>query len=330
MPARTDWEKHLSSKERLPVVALVSEESLLLSEAIADLRARVLTQAADFNRDEFRASKVPIQQVVDAAGTLPMMAPARWVHLSDIHQLKAKEAPALLSYLKAPSTSTVFCLSGTKLDLRTKLGQFLSKSGSLFQLSGPKRGAVVPWIQKRAQRHNFQIAQDAAHLLSDLVGNQVGNLDMAILKAGIFAKGECIEGHHIEATVAATRIHTVFELTDAIGSRNLAKASHLLRNILDGGEHGLMVLTMIVRQLRHLIYVKELSDTVPNNAAMAQRIGVRPFVVDQLQQQARAYSLPELRKGLQLASGIDIRLKSSRLNPGVLLDQLLLHMMDHA
>ena len=72
---------------------------------------------------------------------------------------------------------------------------------------------------------------------------------MAILKAGIFAKGECIEGHHIEATVAATRIHTVFELTDAIGSRNLAKASHLLRNILDGGEHGLMVLTIMAPRM---------------------------------------------------------------------------------
>jgi len=330
MPARSDWPRHLSSPEQLPVYALVGEEGLLLGEAVAALRATALTTAPDFNRDEFKAGQTPIAQVVEAARTLPMMAPLRWVHLSDCHLLKAADTPALIAYLKAPSKSTLLCLSGTRMDLRTKLGQGLSKGKFLFQIEGPKRAAVVPWVQKRMKEHGFQITTEAAHLLVDLVGGQVGDLNMALLKAGTYARGETVEVEHIESTVAATRVHTVFELTDAVGARNLPKASRLLRNLLDGGQNGLMVLTMIVRQLRQLIHLKELQTTGIDQDSIARKIGVRPFLMDQLTRQAKSYTPLELRRCLQSASEVDIQLKGSPLNPGVVLDRFLLEMIERS
>ena len=327
MPARTDWDRYLKSKDGLPIVALVGTENILVSEAIIELRERSLTQAPDFNRDEFRAGETPIQQVIDAAGTLPMMAQLRWVHLYDIQRLKAADLNRLLAYIQKPCPTSILCLSGTKIDQRTKFGQALSKSGYLFQMTPPTRGAVVPWLMKRAKKHGFQLQGDAAHFMVDLIGSQIGRLDMAILKAGTYAGGEPIEVEHVESTVAATRVHTVFELTDAIGARNLPKASQLLRNILNSGESGLMILAMMVRQLRHLIHINELQDEGADKTAMAREIGVRPFVVDQLLRQSKYYSTTELRRTLQLTSGVDIRLKSSRLNHGVLLDQFLLQMM---
>jgi len=328
MPARSDWNKHLSSQPRLPVYALIGEEGILLSEAVIGLRTTTLTQAPDFNRTEFKAGQTPIGQVVEAAQTLPMMAPLRWVHLSHVHLLKAAETPALINYLNSPCPSSVLCLSGAKLDLRTKLGQLLSKSGFLFTLEGPKRNAIVPWVQQRVKKHGFKIQTDAAHLLVDLIGNQIGCLDMALLKAGTYARGEPIETEHIEATVAATRVHTVFELTDAVGARNLARASQLLRNLLDGGLNGLMVLTMIARQLRQLLQVRELLTTGSNPGTIAQKVGVRPFLVEQLTRQAKSYSTGELRRCLRLTSQVDIELKGSSLASGVILDRFLLQMME--
>ena len=49
MPARTDWDSYLKSKDSLPIVALVGTENILVSEAIIELRERSLTQAPDFN-----------------------------------------------------------------------------------------------------------------------------------------------------------------------------------------------------------------------------------------------------------------------------------------
>jgi len=329
MPPRNDWDNHIATrKTNLPVYALVSTENLLLTEAVQELRMASPTVAADFNRDEFRASETPINVVLDAAQTLPMMASLRWVHLSDIHKLKAKEHGPLLSYLNNPCPSTTLCLSGTKIDLRTKLGQSLSKSGTLFNIAPPRRGAIIAWTQKRAQKQGFKLQIDAAHLLVDLIGHDIGSLNMAIFKAGIYANGEPIETEHIEASVAATRVHTIFELTDAIGARNLSQAFDLLRNIMDGGDSGLRVLGMIVRQLRQLLFFKEVANDGATNAAIAKNIGVPAFQIDKLKRQAQFYQVNELHKNLQLASQIDLQLKSSRFRHDIILNKFILQMME--
>lgn len=328
MPARSDFARHLGKETILPIYALVGSESVLVSEAVDALRAHVLTQAPDFNRDEMRAGEVPVARVIDAARTLPMMAPRRWVHLYALQRLKAKEHPILMSYLEAPSESTVLCLSGEKLDLRTKLGQKLMSLGAVFALDPPRLRELPAWIEQRATKKGYAIEPDAAQLLADLVGTDIGGLDMALEKLATYAGGdERITCEHVEAVVAPTRVRSIFDLTDAIGGRDLPRATLTLRSALGGGESALMVLAMIARQLRHLLQVKELGASGARPAEIAKRVGIRPFLVDPLTVQSRRYATAELCAALDAVARADVRLKSSRLDPGVVLDRLLLEVI---
>jgi len=328
MPPRKDFARHLQRQDPLPVYALVSSEPILLTEAIATLRARVLTQAADFNRDEFRAGETAVERVIEAATTLPMMAPARWVYFYDVHRLKAKEHPALISYLKRPSPSTVLCLAGTKIDQRTKLGQTLLSASALFALEPPRPQDLPDWLERRARHRKLAIEPDAAQLLTDLIGMDLGALDMAVDKLATFAGADtAITSDHVETLVAPTRVDRIFKLTDAIGARDLSRASLQLRNALGGGESALMVLAMIARQLRHLLQVKELRAEGVPKGDIAKRVGIRPFLVDALANQARRYEATELCTALDAVSRTDVRLKSSRLNAGVILDRLLVEVI---
>jgi DNA polymerase III delta subunit len=54
---------------------------------------------------------------------------------------------------------------------------------------------------------------------------------------------------------------------------------------------------------------------------------VRPFVLDTLAQQARRYRTAELQAALEAAAAADAKLKSSRLDAGLILDNLLLGIM---
>jgi DNA polymerase-3 subunit delta len=328
MPARTDFDKYLAKEAEAPVVALVGTDTLLVRDAIEALRSRVLTAAADFNRDEMRVGEATIERALDAARTLPMMAPRRWVHLSNIDKLKAEAQATLLAYLDAPSPTTVLCLSGEKIDQRTKLGARLAKGGMLFTFEPPRQNEVAAWIVRRAKRHQTTIESDAAQLLADLLGVELGNVDMALSKLAVYAGADTtINADHVEALVAPTRVHSIFELTDAIGARDAAKASALLRNALDGGENALMVLGMIARQFRQLLGIKEMMNEGASNGALASELGIRPFLVDALKNQARRYSKQELTKALLAIQRTDVRLKSSRLASGVSLDRLLVDVM---
>jgi DNA polymerase-3 subunit delta len=327
MPPRTDFERHLQTDQPLPVYALYSVEVVLLSDAVTKLRGRILTVAADFNRDELRAGAATMEQLVRAATTLPMMAPRRWVHLAGADDLKAKDVEPLLRYLERPSPSTVLVLSGEKLDQRTKLGQTLVKSGAAFVFEPPKQKGLADWIERRANSRGYAIEREAASLLADIVGTDLGTLDMALDKMWTYAGGKQTISHEdVEATVAPTRVHSIFELTDAIGARDLGRASLLLRNSIDSGEAALRVLAMITRQMRQLLNIKTMAGGV-RPAEVASALGLPPFLAQGLMDQARRYQKHELCRALDAAAAADVRLKSTRLAPGVVLDRLLVEMI---
>ena len=313
MPARRDFERHLEREELASVYAIVSAESLLVSEAVRLLRGRVLIQAPDFNRDEFRAGEVPTERVVDAAATLPMMASRRWVLMSDLQRLKAKDQAPLVAYLDKPAKTSVLCLAGSELDQRTKLGQKLAGMNALFVLEPPRPNELPAWIDKRARARKLAIEPDATRLLADLLGADLGGLDMALEKLATYAAGEKVTSEHVEAAVAPTKVDSIFKLTDAIGLRDLSRASLQLRNMLAGGENALLILSMMARQLRQLLLVKELGAARLSPPELASRIGVRPFLIDSLQAQAKRYSEAELCAALAAVTRADVRLKSSKL-----------------
>ena len=163
--------------------------------------------------------------------------------------------------------------------------------------------------------------------MSDLIGADLGTLDNTLHKLQAFVGADQpIECEAVEQCVAATRVHSIFELTDAIGHRDLGRASQLVRNALDGGESGLMILAMVARQVRQLIQVHALKTRGVNAPDMAQQLKMRPFLVDGLTRQAKRYSQPELCRALAAVGRADLAMKSSRLAHGVILDRLLVEM----
>lgn len=328
MPARKDLDQHLDQQQLLDVYAIISSEPLLVNAAVRRLRERAVTAAPDFNQDSFRAGEVEIQRVLEAASTLPMMAPTRWVHLKDIHKLKSPEQEALLAYLDAPSTRTVFCLSGEKLNQNSKLGRRLSRANALFVIEPPKQRQLGHWIQKRAKTKGYLIETPAAELLAALIGTDLGSLDMALDKVALYAgDAAAIASEHVEECVAPTRMHSIFELTDAVGERNVAKATLRLRNALAHGQSGLMVLAMLARQFRNLATVKSLAGQGVQGGELARRAGVPAFLAEPLRKQAAQYTHSELRAALSAAAAADVRLKASRLDAEVVLARMLINVM---
>lgn len=320
--------RHLDREAPLPVYALVGTSGILTAEAVDALRVRVLTQAPDFNRDELRAEEVDAKRIMEAASTLPMMAPRRWVHVSNIHKMKADSQEALVSYVKKPSPTTVLVLSGEKVDGRRKLGAALKKAKATFTFDAPKKWDLTDFIEDRARFKSVEIDRDAADLLGEVLGAEVGPIDRALEKLTVYAgEPRRITVQDIDEVVAPTRVHSIFELTDAVGAKDLGTATRLLRNALEGGESGLMVLAMIARQLRQLLSYHSLSERRMPSAELARALGVKPFLMSRIADQARRYRPSDLARALDAAHRADVAMKSSRQSHGVILDRLLLEIM---
>lgn len=305
------------------VVVVLSSDSLLLRQGEQAVRQRVAVPDDDeFNADVFDAT-TSLAAALDAARSYPMMAESRWVLVRNCHLIKEKNAALLLTYLADPAPQTVLCVSGEKLDKRSKLYKTLAKVGTVIELGPPSQRELPGWIVRRAAEHGLTMPRDAADLLADVVGANLEMLERSLEQVASYCWPETrVTSEAVEELICRSRTSSVFDLTDAIGARHTARALDLLRRMEADGEAALMVLSMIARQYRLLVRAKVALSRGAPEGSLASTLKLPPFVVRGLVGQARQYQVEDLIAAFPLMRDADLVLKRSAVRPFTVLQEL--------
>jgi DNA polymerase III subunit delta len=236
-----------------------------------------------------------------------MMAQRRMVFVRDISLLTADEAEPLLEYLGKPNPSTVLVAVASKIDKRLKLFAQLSKKGFLHVLDAPRQ--VAPWVRDEAKNKGVKIDAAAISRLVETVGNDLSRLSLSLEQLGLFAGDRPVTSDDVDELIADTRERSVFELTDAIGAADRARALAAVASLCDQRESAVGVVVMLARYMRQLTLVHTMRAHNVPRGEWASRIGVPPFVVDKLMAQARSYSARALSTATQRLANADRALK---------------------
>ena len=297
----------MAGDKRDPIYVFHSEHPILIERAVGELRDEVVPPAArGFNYDVVEG-KPKASQIVALAQTLPMMAATRMVFVRDLSLLPADEGETLLDYLAKPNPSTVIVALASKLDKRLKLFAQLSKKGFLHVLEAPRQ--LAGWVRDEAKARGVKLDAAAVQRLVDAVGSDLSRLALTIEQLGLYTAGKPVTSDDVEELVADTRERSVFELTDAIGAADRARALAAVAALCDQRESAVGVVVMLARHIRQLSLLHHMRTAqVPRNE-WASRIGVPPFVVDKLIAQARSYTPGALASATRRLAAADRALK---------------------
>lgn len=243
----------------------------------------------------------------------------------------------LLDYLKDTSETTRLVFAEDDLLPEThpvvKLAETKDSGGHTKVFAMP--ADPVRWIVERAKAKNSEIAPQAAQLLSVKINRGSTNdrdhfvsdsrtylykLDNELEKLAAYALGRRIESADVESLVWDEDVADIFKFIDAISMRNGEEAFKAVRGVLVRGESPLVVLSHIARQTRQMIQAKENADL--SNDALAQRIGVHPFVAKKALQQAQRFSLAELLGAHEAVLQADVAIKTGQMDDQTALDVL--------
>ena len=165
----------------------------------------------------------------------------------------------------------------------------------------------------------------AQEALIYLVGNNLQELAVEIEKVSVFiGKRDTIRMADIREIVSDTRVDSIFELTDAVGRKDLARALRGLNAILRDGEAPLMVLAMLSRHFRQLWRVKELCDKGVPQPEIGKATGVNPFFLKGIMEQGRNYRVAEFKTIFEILFATDLALKTSGGKPLSLMECLIM------
>ncbi|HWW99180.1 MAG TPA: hypothetical protein VNY74_15850 [Edaphobacter sp.] len=135
----------------------------------------------------------------------------------------------------------------------------------------------------------------------------------------------------VETMVLAAKQRSLYELTDAISSKDRPRALLLLHGLLnasDGGEDAAIGhLYMLARTFRQMLIISEknVRDSRAIWQVLWQGFRMPPFAAEDLIKQARRYkSRRELTRAIRLVARADLELRSSPANKLLVLERLIL------
>lgn len=315
-------EKDLESTPGRCYYLVLGPEEYTRDLAIDIVRNRfVNAEAAPFDLSLFSFRETSLQKIFETAGTFPMLSKRRLVVAADLDALKESEHEALQEMLAdLPGRSMVLLVAG-EIDRRRKLYKYIQDNGCIVECPKLKGAALTRWVEFFARKRGYRIPSPLIQRIVDLAGSDLLSIAAELEKLFLYSGAEKrISEKNVDDLVRNSRQHGIFELIDSIGKRDRGAALHSLANLLGMGEHPLMIVSMLARQSRQVLIVKE-SVRSGNSARDACRAAqVPPFMQEAFVRQAQMIDLDVVRKMHTALHEIDRRLKSSYADARTLLE----------
>ena len=248
-------------------------------------------------------------------------------------------------------------LTAEAVDKRKKLFKVIDKAGIVLHYGAIKGEAATKETlkleaQKLLGRCGKRVVPAAWIALGKKTGFQLRpSLNELQKLISFVGERSVIEEKDVEAVVGKTREDSIFDLTTALAEKNAKAALLALKALLDQGEHHLMILTMISREIRLLLQASLLvrsgklpgitpnmeygsfqKNVYPTVAELASGVSSKedflvkkhPFVVFNALRNCGRFSYPVLVGYLDDLLDMDRAMKSSATDPQLLLERFLI------
>ena len=273
---------------------VVGADAMKRRYVVSRLRARLeKTGDLSLNEDVFTGADATGDEIVGACGTMPFMSEYRFVYVREAEHLKKEASEALISYFDDPCASTVVLLESASLKKNTRLYKAVARLGAkaVIDCAARSKRDLPAQVRDFAVSHGVTIVPAAADELVSRVGEDTVHLDAELQKlAAVLGRGAEIGVGDVQRYVARTSEVKPWELADALGARDAARAMALLAKMPSASPFGL--LTICVNRVRDLLVAKDFAGAP--TAQLASALGKPDWQVRNLPGQASCFTLAEL------------------------------------
>lgn len=219
--------KSLTARDYRPVYLLMGEESYYIDKACALFEKGILTEEeSEMNLTILYGKDVTAEAIIGEARRYPVMADKQIVIVKEMQGMD-DDPDKLIPYVRraAPTTILVLCNKGGNIDKREKITDEVSRIGMVFVSDKIKESALPGFINAYVRSHRSKIDPDAASLLAECVGCDLGKVTNELDKLFIRATSGSITRDMVASSVGMTRDFTTFDLRDALIARDIRRAN---------------------------------------------------------------------------------------------------------
>jgi len=301
------------------------EDRYRLQQRLSAIMTSHQGSAGDMNISKI-SEKYDFATIKNEAESLPFLSDKRLLIVSNI--LKSKDKTLTTNLAKWLGTlvtdNDLVFVEDEAPDQRTSLYKTLAKVGKIEIFAELKPFEAINWIKTQVTSKGATIDADAASQLQLYCGSDLARLSNEIDK--LVSYGKHISKVNVEKLVDAGFFNTIFELTDALSEKKSKRALELLTKTLDSGENEIYLVSMLARQVRNLLIVKDLSEHRLSESEIVSKTHLHPFVIKKSLAQSRNFTKNQLLALHGNLANLDLAMKSTSTDPRVLLTKFVTEM----
>ena len=316
------WKK----KEYKPIYWLEGEEVYYIDKLCNYAEDNLLTDAEKaFNLTILYGKDAEWQQVVNACKRYPMQSDLQVIIVKEAQLLKDIEK--IESYVEKPLSSSVLIIAykNKKIDGRTKFSKTLKEKGEFHTYKKMYDDKLPEWTSNMIQQKGLTINNKALILLTQHIGNDLNRLENEVEKLQInLSSRKTITEDDIENYVGISKEYNIFELQNALATKNLSKAIQIISYFGSNPKAAPMMLLLPTLYSYFSKLFLRFGLNTNDDKAIASHIGVHPFMVKDYIKAANLYQYAGVKAILLLQH---YNLKSIGINNGSGTDSELLKEM---
>jgi DNA polymerase-3 subunit delta len=310
------------------VTLVTGPEELLNERAVRAALAAVRHADEESEVSDTTADQLTMGALADLAAP-SLFSAIRCVVVRNLENLPDETYEGLVDYASAPSEDVGLVLvhSGGQ-----KGSGLLAKLRKLAAVNEVKSVALKPseyprWVAAEARTHGARIAEDAAEQLVQAVGHDLRALAGACHQLANDFAGQPLTAEVVKRYFGGRAEVKGFAVADAAIYGRTARALEELRWAIDNGTAPVLVTSAFASGLRGLARYKGAARGM-READLAREVGVPPWKLRTLRDQARGWEDAGLVRAIQAVAQADAEVKGAASDASYALERLVISVSD--
>ncbi len=320
-----------SRKQWKPHYLFTGQEDFLIDQAVELACRHWLGEKPDaLSLDRLDAETQTLEDILQAAQTVPFFGGARVLRIQNVSQLSSKEQEEIVKTV-APLSAETHCLfiwgkEWRRDDAQKPLVEAVSLTGQvvIFWPLFPEQ--AERWVLERAKYYRKTLSSHAAHWLVQQSGESLRLLDQELAKCVSYVgeKPE-IDLEDVQTSFGYEKASSPFDWVSFIRQQNSPAALRILNHLLTEGEESVRLLALLSRTLRDWLGTKGSGE---NASMLAMRFRIRRGEENRFFQELARWSEDALTEGVSQCLQAEQSIKTGKETPEMALTLLTLGLCD--
>lgn len=314
--------KDIQNHQFKPVYLLSGEETYLTRQFCERL-AEAIAGDDSMNVNRFQEKNPDIREIISLADTMPFFAESRLIIIENSGFFK-RDSSELADYLSQMPESTHIIFREDEIDKRNRLFKKVKELGYFAEMKRQTEAELERWILTILKKEQINLTRSTMSYLLETIGTDMNvirnELDKLIAYLG---EKKVLEPADIDKICSRQISGQIFEMIDAMSSKNRKKAFQLYYDLIALKEPPMRILFLITRQYLQLYQIKEMQKQGLSGQALTAASGLSSYAIRKVSQRASRFSSEELKHCIEECAQMDEQIKTGLIRDSIAVELLI-------